>query len=98
MIPFARSAFLLKKTPLIDLILALILGPAFLVSPPPAHADAPQPTLNVGDHWTYSLTGTASGLTISVFLTLRIVDAETVTIAGNTYDTYRVATSGSGSA
>jgi hypothetical protein len=88
----------LKKTrSLFPIILVLI--PLFLVSSTsPAHADAPQPTLIVGNHWTYSLTASTGGISISATLTLTIVDEETITIAGNTYDAFRIADSGSGSA
>jgi hypothetical protein len=88
----------LKKTrSLFPIILVLI--PLFLVSTPsPAHADAPQPTLSVGNHWTYSLTANSGGLSISATVTLTIVDEETIMIAGNTYDAFRITDSGSGSA
>lgn len=88
----------MKKTdPLIPVVFLLL--PLFLVSAPqPAHADAPLPTLAVGNHWTYSLTATSGTLSISATLTLTIVDEETITVSGNSYDAFRIISSGSGSA
>ncbi len=88
----------MKKThPLIRTILLLL--PVILISPPPpAHAYAPQPTLVVGNHWTYGLTAISGTLSISATLTLTIVDEETITVSGNTYDAFRIISSGSGSA
>jgi hypothetical protein len=88
----------LKKThPLIPPILLLL--PLLLISPtPPAHADAPQPTFVIGNHWTYGLTAISGTLSISATLTLTIVDEETITVSGNTYDAFRIISSGSGSA
>jgi hypothetical protein len=86
-----------KIRALIPVILVLL--PLFIIStPPPVHADAPQPTLVVGNHWTYGLTATSGTLSISATLTLTIVDEETITISGNTYDAFRIISSGSGSA
>jgi hypothetical protein len=99
-IPFfdTEAALPLKKSrSLIPIVLVLL--SLFLVSPrPQAHADAAQPTLIVGNHWTYALTATSGGLSISATVTLTIVDEETITISGNTYDAFRIAESGTGSA
>ena len=82
-----------------QIILIITLASIFLAySPPPARADASLPTLKVGDHWTYSLTGTASGLSLSLSLTTTITDAEPITLNGNTYDAYRMNATSSGSA
>ena len=82
-----------------QIILIITLASIFLAySPPPARADASLPTLKVGDHWTYSLTGTASGLSLSLTLTTTITDAEPITLNGNTYDAYRMGATSAGSA
>jgi len=82
-----------------QIILIIALASIILVySPPPARADASLPTLKVGDHWTYSLTGTASGLSLSLTLTTTITGAEPITLNGNTYDAYRMSATSSGSA
>ena len=82
-----------------QIVLIIALASIFLAySPPPARADASLPTLAVGDHWTYSLTGTASGLSLSLTLTTTITDAEPITLNGNTYDAYRMNATSSGSA
>jgi len=82
-----------------QIILIITLASIFLAySPPPARADATLPTLKLGDHWTYSLTGTASGLSLSLSLTTTITDAEPITLNGNTYDAYRMGATSAGSA
>ena len=82
-----------------QILLIIALASIFLAySPPLARADASLPTLKVGDHWTYSLTGTASGLSLSLSLTTTITDAEPITLNGNTYDAYRMGATSAGSA
>jgi hypothetical protein len=94
----SRLAMPLKRTHLLISVILLLLPLLLISTPLPAHADAPQPTLAVGNHWTYGLTATSGTLSISATLTLTIVDEETITVSGNTYDAFRIISSGSGSA
>jgi len=80
-------------------LLILIIVSLVLVTGTPARADAQQPTYVVGDHWNYAATATVSAsLSLSLTYNLAIVDQETVTIGGNTYDVYRTTLSGTGTA
>ncbi len=80
------------------ILLLLIIISLTLVTGTPVRADAQQPAYAVGIHWTYAATLIAGGLTISLTYNLAIVDQETVTVNGNTYDVYRGTISGTGTA
>jgi hypothetical protein len=95
---FDEDSSALKKAQPTIVLTAILLSFFLVYNPPLAGADAPLPALAVGDHWTYALTGTASGLSLSVTATITVVDAETVTVSGTTYNAYRLSISSAGSA
>ncbi|OLE87943.1 MAG: hypothetical protein AUF79_13940 [Crenarchaeota archaeon 13_1_20CM_2_51_8] len=84
-------------------ILLLIISASMLVLlPPNVRADAPKPILSAGDMWKYSITSapTLTGATaqgsFTGSLTQTVHDIEAVIVGGQTYDSYKLDISGSG--
>ncbi len=80
------------------IFLFLTLAAVGVAVPQPVRADAPNPaqTLAVGDSWTYNFQATIIELTLTGALTQTIIQREQITVLGTTFDSFRLAASGSG--
>jgi len=83
------------------IFLLIISASMLILLPPTVRADAPKPILSVGDMWKYSITsptgpgGSSSG-SFTGSLTQTVRGTETVTVGGQSLQSYKIGLSGTG--